>query len=266
MKDFEKAKELFKDTINPALYFNSISAEIARVKLEEAISEHEIPLIFIIGEPGVGKSYMLHVMHHFFSEKILSVVLNRPFFDKREFFKILYQALGFEWENEVDLLSLEHFLIETYSGVPHVIFIDEAQLLNQTQLEMIRILSDTKAFQFVISMHKTEGLQVLRQKQWQSRNVIVIEYGNLEESEVLRYVQSVFFMHSLSDMAGLFTRNDIKFIYKYTQGNFRTVKKFLYTLMKLLGYAQQEGLTKYSKINQCLLTMSALEIGLIHDA
>lgn len=98
---------------------------------------------------------------------------------------------------------MEHFLIETYSGVPHVIFIDEAQLLNQTQLEMIRILSDTKAFQFVISMHKTEGLQVLRQKQWQSRNVIVIEYGNLEESEVLRYVQSVFFMHSLSDMAGL---------------------------------------------------------------
>ena len=265
MRDFERAKELFKDTIDTKSYFNSMSAEIAREKLEDAIRAREIPLIFIMGEPGVGKSYMLHVMREKFSEMMLTVFISRPFFDKRDFYKTLYTALGFAWEEDVDLLSLENFLIETYSGVSHVIFIDEAQLLNQTHMEMLRVLSDTKAFQFVIAMHKMECIALFKQKQWHSRSMI-IEYGNLEEAEVMRYIQSLFLMHTLSDVATLFTRNDMKVIYKYTQGNFRTLKRFFYTVMKLLSYAKEQKLSHYSKITTCLLTMAALDMGLIHDA
>jgi len=54
-------------------------------------------------------------------------------------------------------------------------------------------------------------------------------------------------------------------IARYAKGNFRTIKKFLYTLMKLLDYAQKKNLSKYRTLNSCLLTMAALDIGLIND-
>jgi len=63
----------------------------------------------------------------------------------------------------------------------------------------------------------------------------------------------------------MFSSGDAKAVGRYAKGNFRTIKKFLYTLMKLLAYAKKHGLNKYQKINGCLLTMAALDIGLIND-
>ena len=44
-------------------------------------------------------------------------------------------------------------LFEAYVGTLCTIFIDEAQLLNDDQFEFLRILSDTKLFQFVLAMY-----------------------------------------------------------------------------------------------------------------
>lgn len=79
MKDFEAAKEFFKDTVDPSLYFDSISAEIARNKLQEAIGNPAIPLMFIIGDPGVGKSHIMRVMHHATALKTPTVLIEHPF-------------------------------------------------------------------------------------------------------------------------------------------------------------------------------------------
>ena len=58
---------------------------------------------------------------------------------------------------------------------------------------------------------------------------------------------------------------DAKKIAKYTDGNFRTIKKFLYVLMKLLNYAKVNGIKKYQKIHPDLLMMTALDLGMIND-
>lgn len=265
MRDFDLAKELFKDTINPLYYFDSISAEIAKNKIEDAISERNAPLIFVIGDPGVGKSYILRVINHKISQNQLTVFIDHPFFDKRDLLKMLYDAKGLAFNTEINFNSLKDELLKAYSGTNHTIFIDEAQLLNEEQFELIRILSDTKVFQFVLSMHKEEGAIILQKKHFKSRTKIVIEYGNLEESEILRYVQSILISHGHTEIASLFNKSDVKTIGRYAKGNFRTIKKFLYTLMKLLAYAKKHGLSKYQKINSCLLTMAALDTGLIND-
>lgn len=150
-------------------------------------------------------------------------------------------------------------------GTLCTIFIDEAQLLNNDQFEFIRVLSDTKLFQFVLAMHKAEGIVLLNKKQFKTRMKLVIEYGNLEENEIVRYIQTLLMGHMHGDIALMFSKNEAKVIARYAKGNFRIIKKFLYVLMKLLDYAQKNNISKYQKLNRCLLTMAALDIGLIDD-
>ncbi len=89
MRDFDAAKELFKDTIDPSFYFDSVSAEIAKGKIEDAIMERNAPLIFILGDPGVGKSYILKLINQVISQVQLTVLIDHPFFDKRDLLKFL---------------------------------------------------------------------------------------------------------------------------------------------------------------------------------
>ncbi len=265
MRDFEAAKELFKDCIDPSFYFDSISAEIARTKLMESIGDIAIPLIFIVGDPGVGKSHIMRVMHHSTALRSISVFIEHPFFDPRDLFKLLYEARGMTFERTKTRAEYLEELFEAYASNQCTVFIDEAQLLNDDQFELIRILGDMKLFQFVLAMHKDEGLVLLQKKQFKTRTKLVIEYGNLEEKEVLRYIHTLLMSQTHGEIALLFSKSEAKAIARYTHGNFRTIKKFLYTLMKLLSFAQKNNMSKYRKINSCLLAMTALDIGLIHD-
>ncbi len=266
MREFEAAKELFKDAIDPSFYFDSISAEIARKKLQEGIGDESVPLIFIVGDPGVGKSHMMRFMHHATAVRSLTVFIDHPFFEPKDLFKQLYEVRGMEFSPHKTQGEMLEELFEAFVGLRCTIFIDEAQLLNDDQFELIRILGDYKLFQFVLAMHKDEGVRLLRKKQFQTRSKWVIEYGNLDEHEVLRYIQALLMSHSYGDIACMFSKSEAKIITRYTHGNFRTIKKFCYTLMKLFAYAHKNNLAKYRKMSRCLLTMSALDIGLIHDA
>lgn len=265
MKDFDMAKELFKDTINPKLYFDSISAQIAKDKIEEAIDKQIMALIFIIGESGVGKSFILNMMKNLIAQTQLTTLLTHPCFDKRDLLKILYDAKGLTFDKNINFNTLKDKLLSTYQNTKHTIFIDDAQLLNEEQCEFIRIMNNTDIFQFVLCLSKEESAVVLEKKYFKAKTKIIIEYGNLEEREIYRYIQSILLFHNLGEIASMFSLGHAKVIGRYAQGNFRLVKQFLHTLMKLLSYAQKHGLSKYQKINSCLLSMAALEMGFIND-
>lgn len=265
MKDFDMAKELFKDTINPKLYFDSMSAQIAKDKIEEAIGEQTTALIFVIGESGVGKSFIINMMHNLIAQTQLTTLLTHPCFDKRDLLKILYDSKGLTFDKNSNFNTLKDNLLNAYQNTKHTIFIDDAQLLNEEQCEFIRIMNNTEVFQFVLCINKQESTLVLEKKYFKAKTKIVIEYGNLEEREIYRYIQSILLFHNLGEIASMFLLSDAKVIGRYAQGNFRLVKQFLHTLMKLLSYAQKHGLSKYQKINSCLLSMAALDMGFIND-
>lgn len=246
MTDFDAAKELFKDVIDPKLYFNSIGAEIAKNKIQEALSEQNIPLIFVAGDLGVGKSFLLRVVHKVIAQEKSTLFLQYPFFDKNDLYQMLDDA-------------------QKYDKIQHTVFIDGAELLNTEQFEHIHMLSNTNLFQFILSLPNDESALLLVEKYLKSRTKLIIEYGNLAENEIFRYIQSMLIFHQHDAIASMFSNADAKIIGRYAKGNFRMIKKFLYTLMKLLSYSQKYELTKYQKINSCLLTMTALEIGLLND-
>lgn len=265
MRDFESAKELFADLVNPNLYFDSMSAEVAKNKIQEAIKDKIAPLVFIVGDPGVGKSYILKYINRKIKQEQLGILIDHPFFDKRDLLKMLYDAIELEFDKEVNFNELKDKIVNAYRDKNHTIFIDEAQLLNEEQFELIRILSDTKVFQFVLSMHKEEGEIILQKKHFKSRTKVVIQYGNLSGEEIHRYIQSTLLENSFGDIALMFQSTYTQKIFRYTNGNFRTVKKFVYTLLRLLDYAKKNGLKKYQELNNTLIMMAALDIGVLND-
>ncbi len=265
MRDFEGAKKLFKDTIDTKYYFDSVSAEVGKNKILEAIKEKNAPLIFVIADPGEGKSYILKLTNEQIKDEQLTIFIDHPFFDKRDILKMLYEAKGKFFDPSVNFNTLKEEIAKEYKDINHTIFLDEAQLLNDEQMELIRILSDTKVFQFVLAMHKEEGLAILQKKHFKSRTKVIVYLQSLTNDEIERYIKDTLLLNGYGDIGVMFKKKYVKIIGKYTNGNFRMIKKFLYALFGLLSHAKKIGLVKYQKINKCLLVMTALDIGLIDD-
>lgn len=218
----------FRDRLDINDFYSYLNFEIAK---EELISSKS-NIIFLLGDPGSGKSYMLHFLKHKYPSRY--VLQTEPFFSKNEFLN-----------NHPNLNN-------------KTILIDEAQLLSMEMIEFLRILSDNKN-KIVLSMHKKEGEKIANLPQFSSRYIQKVFLKPLTYNEFEKYIISKFISHNKYD---LINKKALKKIYKYTKGNFRLSKKFIFTALNLLDYAFTNKL-KYDKINNCIIEMSAIELGLI---
>ena len=82
-------------------------------------------LVFLIGEPGVGKTMLLKVIHNELKNRILSIYLNMPFIKPVDFLISLIERAG----EKADGYVLENLIEQAkkiYASTPHIIMIDEA--------------------------------------------------------------------------------------------------------------------------------------------
>jgi len=222
----------FRDKIDINDFFVYLNFEI----IKEHILSSKSNIIFILGEPGSGKSFMLHFLKEKFPEKY--ILIKEPFFSKEEFL----QKAKLQ-ENEI---------------ISKKILIDEAQLLSQEMIEFLRILSD-KGNQIILSMHKKEGEKIVNLPQFSSRYTEKIFMKNLSFEDFEKFVSTKFIKHNRYD---LINKKILKKIYRYTKGNFRLSKKFIFTALILLNYSLKNSL-KYNRIDNCIIEMTAIELGLI---
>lgn len=265
MNQYAVAKELFADDFDLSGYFDSLTFEYAKKSLIDAITAHDTPLVFLLGAPGSGKSFLLH----YITKKVQTIRIAKhfthPYFDDKEFLEILLSLAGKNIErNELTTEALISNLRRNFNNLEYTIFIDEAQLLTEDQIELIRILSDQKIFQFVLAMHKKEGQYILEKDHFKSRTTRVIELEALQDHEVARYIEGRLISNNLSELAALFKKRHYKQIGIYSERNFRTTKKLVKTLFEIMNIAHKEDLNKkYIKVNTKTLTMAAIDIGLI---
>ncbi len=265
MNQFSEAKTLFDDNFDLSGYFDSLSFEYAKKQLIEAMRTHEVPLVFLLGNPGTGKSFLLNYIQQKVTSVKVAKYFTHPYFDEKEFLATLLSLAGPNVEpGEFSTEQLISRLKRAFGDLEYTIFIDEAQLLTEDQVEMIRILSDQKIFQFVLAMHQKEGDYILSKPHFKSRTTKRILMEGLTDKEIARYIEHRLLSNNYSDIAQMFKPAHAKFIQNYSGGNFRTTKKLLRTALEIVDIAHRESHNKYARINQATLTMAAIDTGLIH--
>ncbi|MEA1920562.1 MAG: ATP-binding protein, partial [Campylobacterota bacterium] len=186
MSSFEKASKVFEHSFLKDDYFESISSEFVKNTLLKTIQNEETALVFLLGDPGVGKSYMLQLLKEELTPTHRILMAAEPFGTAESFLQFLLS--DHSYDADLSLSQLKEHAIAQYKSTPHVIMIDEAQLLNESILEYIRVLSDSKAFRFILSMHREDGEAVLKKPHFASRDHRVVTIGLLEANEVKHYL------------------------------------------------------------------------------
>jgi len=207
----------FRDRVDINDYFSHFNFEIVK---EEILSSKN-NLIFLLGAPGSGKTFMINYLLYKFPDKF-QIYKNLDNIDKNK-----------------------------------TLLIDEAQLLNENELEKIRIKSD-EGVQVLFAMHLKEGEKIINKPQFYSRYFQKIYMKPLNYEDFFKYVYKKF---SKYDKEYLINQNMIKKIYKFSKGNFRLGKKIIFTSLNLLDFSLRNNL-KYKKIDKCILTMSLIELGI----
>jgi len=254
-----KASEVFHTTFDTQEYFESLSAEYTKNTLVKVIESNKVPLLFLLGEPGVGKTYMINILKAKFSVKKKLLYSSEPFLTPESFLHFLLE----DSTDESNLSQLKKMVVLKYEKCDNLIIIDEAQLLSDTVLEYIRILSDTKHFNFLLSMHKGDGDKIVKKSHFLSRDHRVITLGVLEENEIKRYIEAQLLRNSLGSLADMFGKQQIKLLAKFSSGNFRMLKQLLKHTFSIMDYAKTHGHNKNAVVNRCVLTMAAIDLEII---
>ncbi len=265
MSQFLEAVPLFRDNLDTSSYLDSFSFERARKELLNGINSPDIPLIFLLGDPGSGKSFLLNFIKNRADRVKVLKFYNSPNFTNKELLEaLLEKANVFVEPTKSSLNTLIEKLKEHYKDLEYSIFIDEAQLMDEKQLEFLRVLSDQKIVKFVLSMHKKEGSYILSKPQFRSRTTKNITLEALTKEEINRYIQKRLLSKNLSSLAPMFDMNNIGYLFKLSKGNFRTIKKLARTVCQIANLAEKARLKQYSTINNATLTMAAIDMGLIN--
>jgi len=210
-------------------------------------------LALLYGPPGVGKSFLLR---HFIQEIKRDNIhyLSTPLLFKKQILQILN-------------INDEKNLFEKISSLDmrHIFLLDEAQLYTEEELEMLRMLSDTQKVSFLLCLHQNKEEELIAKEHFKTRifKEIKIEEPKLPEFGI--YIQKRLLNARLADLAESFDKKKAKFIYRYTNGNFRQTNKFMYNLFDILEFYDTYHPTKVDtkKIQMKFLEMCAISMGYI---
>ncbi len=259
--DYLELAQCFEEKISSGYYHQNSGVVRIKNQIANIIDNDTKQLLFLTGEPGVGKSAFLKYLESKFSYDIIKFDI--PFLEPIDFVKILIKKTG----TKVDNYSLEELIKQVvflYKNSNYVVVIDEAQLLSNDMMEIIRILADSKAFWFILAMHEHESKKILQEPQFASRPHKILQLQNISLEECREYIYSELETKNATMLANTITDKYIKYIYKLTQGNMRMLKKLLYISFLLIDYAQKNNEERYKAFNKCIITMAAIETGLIN--
>ena len=248
-------------------YVNLDKSVYAYERLVQALNK-PLKLILFFGKPGTGKTFLLQKIYNDYKDKKNVVFFPRPFFDEKEFLKALYENV-FK-ENSPNFSGYNEFLstatkkLEEKSSV--TVLIDEAQLYPQELIEKIRLMSDSRKFKFLFTVHKTEKEDVLAKDYFQTRIWETIELHNSSINEVKTYIEKKMLFHNKFEHLSLFKDSHYKFLMKVTKGNLRTINKLMYKLFEILEYydVNKPSIVSRKTLKLKFIEMAAINLGMIN--
>jgi general secretion pathway protein A len=243
------SEQPFDVTPDPAyLYFSPMHRE-ALDSLSKGV-ENLRGFMALVAEPGMGKTTLLNRLMEELHDTARTVLLFQTQCNSRELLRYLLSELGIE-SASMDVVSMHRALNEVLfqemlNGRRFVLIIDEAQNLDATTLETIRLLSDfetshAKLIQIVLAGQPQLIETLLRPELSQLRQRIAI-LTNLEPlcaSETAQYIEHRLRAAGSSDRA-IFTPEALALIAERSHGIPRSINNLCFNALQI-GYSKECG-------------------------
>ena len=265
---YSTAKNVFVDSIDDEDYIELETSMSAYRQLEHSMDK-PLKMILLFGRPGTGKSILLNRIQTKLKYKKEIYYFDTPAINENEFFHKLFKVLtkqDLPSNKKVNFSTLIDFCKNLRGKREIIILLDEAQMYSPEMMEKIRLLSDTRAVKFIVSLHKTEDEDLIAKEHFQSRIWEVIELKNASLEDQAGYIHKKLLKKNLFEVANSIKPDNMKLIHLFTQGNFRECNKLLFTIFEVCEYYDQHEPTKinYDHLPQKVIEMAALKLGYIH--
>jgi type II secretory pathway predicted ATPase ExeA len=241
--DFYRLREQpFGVTPDPAYLYPSQTHRDALASLSSGLKADR-GFMALIAEPGMGKTTLLYQLLDEWRNSARTVFLFQTQCDSREFFRYLLVELGIDAEN-IGLAAMHHKLneilfSEMIAGKRFILVVDEAQNLNESVLETVRLLSNfetphAKLLQIILAGQPqlAEKLTQPRLAQLRQRIAVVSHLTPFTAAETACYVE-----HRLK-VAGycgepLFAPDALELIAQQSQGIPRNINNICYSSLSV---------------------------------
>jgi len=265
---YESAKNVFIDSIDLVDYIELNASLKAFQQLEHSIDK-PLKMILLFGRPGTGKSILLNRLYEKLKDKREIYYFDTPAINEKEFFHKLFKVLtkkSLPQNTEVNFSALVNYCKNLRGKREIVILLDEAQMYDVQMMEKIRLLSDSRAVKFIVSLHKTDDEDLVAKEHFQSRIWEVIELTNADLYDQTTYIHKKLLKKNLFEIANSIKDKHMKLIHKFTKGNYRECNKMMFTIFEICEYYDKNEPSKinYSLIPPQIIEMAALKLGYIH--
>ncbi|MDQ7047450.1 MAG: ATP-binding protein [Sulfurovum sp.] len=265
---YEAAKQVFIDSVDFEDYIDLNSSVAAYKQLEYSLDK-PLKMILLFGRPGTGKSILLNHIQQKLKHQREIYYFDTPAVNEKEFFHKLFKVLtqkDLPNNTEVNFSALVEFCQGLRGKREIVILLDEAQMYDTEMMEKIRLLSDSRAVKFVISLHKTEDEDLIAKEHFKSRIWEVIELKNASREDQATYIHKKLLKKNLFDIANSIKAKEMKMIHHFTKGNYRECNKLLFTIFEICEHYDKNESAKinYTHIHSKIIEMSALKLGYIN--
>jgi general secretion pathway protein A len=233
----------FGVTPNPRFLYMSPTHREALASLFYGI-DAERGFLALIAKPGMGKTNILFQLLQQFQSKARTAFLFQTQCTSREFMRFLLLELGCEVNGDQDLVSMhEQFnrclLQEAHAGRKFIVVVDEAQNLEPSVLETIRLLSDFETPQAKLLQIVLAGQPELADKlakpslrQLRQRISLLATLAPLTPEEVARYINHR--LRAAGRQEGLpFTGSAVKMIAQFSEGIPRNINNLCFNALSL---------------------------------
>ena len=263
---YEISKDVFLDAVYAKDYIQLDRVSTIYQSLKDSIKK-PLKMILLYGKPGTGKSMFLTKLYKDLSASQSIYYYKTPILDESEFYKLLAQDIfATKYSGELNFTQFMKIVESKSSDEIPVVLLDEAQLYSESLMEKIRLLSDTRALKFVITLHKTEKEDLIAKEHFQTRIWETIELENVSKLELKTYIHRKLMKATCFNAANMFTDKSINRIFSITNGNYRDTNKLLYTLFDIyFTYEQNHQLSKVNTnyVSRKVIEMAAIQTGLI---